>query len=73
VDELKAPGKPFDISKRAVWEAYERVTANKGAPGEDAVSIEEFEKDLKNNLYKISNRMSAGTYFPAAGLGFSRG
>ena len=64
MDELKAPGKPFDISKRVVWEAYERVKANKGAPGVDAVSIEEFEKDLKNNLYKIWNRMSSGTYFP---------
>ena len=64
MDELKAPGKPFDISKRAVWEAYEKVKANKGAPGVDEVSIEEFEKDLKGNLYKIWNRMSSGTYFP---------
>jgi group II intron reverse transcriptase/maturase len=64
VDELKAPGKPFDISKRAVWEAWEKVKANKGAPGVDVVSIEDFEKDLKNNLYKIWNRMSSGTYFP---------
>ena len=51
--ELKVPDKPFTISKRAVWEAYEKVRANKGAPGVDAVSIEEFEKDLKGNLYKI--------------------
>ena len=29
MDELKAPGKPFDISKRAVWEAWEKVKANK--------------------------------------------
>ena len=64
MDELKAPGKPFVISKRAVWEAYEKVKANKGAPGVDAVSLTEFEKDLKNNLYKIWNRMSSGTYFP---------
>jgi RNA-directed DNA polymerase len=64
VDELKAPGKPFGIAKRAVWEAYEKVKANKGAPGVDAVSLAEFEKDLKNNLYKIWNRMSSGTYFP---------
>ena len=53
MDELKSPGKPFDISKRAVWEAYQKVKANKGAPGVDEVSIEEFEKDLKNNLFKI--------------------
>src|SRR4051794_16839454 len=64
VGELKAPDKPFDISKRAVWEAYEKVRANKGAPGVDKVSLAEFEKDLKNNLYKIWNRMSSGTYFP---------
>ncbi|MFD7447151.1 group II intron reverse transcriptase/maturase [Streptomyces sp. NPDC059909] len=64
VDELKAPGKPFAISKQAVREAYEQVRANKGAPGVDAVSLEEFEKDLKGNLYKIWNRMSSGSYFP---------
>jgi group II intron reverse transcriptase/maturase len=59
-------GKPFDISKQEVWEAYERVKANKGAPGVDGCSIEDFEKDLKNNLYKIWNRMSSGSYFPLA-------
>jgi len=64
VDELKAPGKPFDISKRVVWEAWEKVKANKGAPGVDEVAIEEFESDLKGNLYKIWNRMSSGSYFP---------
>jgi retron-type reverse transcriptase len=53
VDEPKSSGKPFDISKREVWEAWERVKANKGAPGVDGCSIEDFEKDLKNNLYKI--------------------
>ena len=62
--ELKAPGKPFDISKWAVWEAWEKVKANKGAPGVDGQSIAEFEKDLKGNLYKIWNRMSSGSYFP---------
>ena len=56
--------KPFSISKKIVWEAYERVKANKGAAGVDSESIEAFEKDLKNNLYKIWNRMSSGTYFP---------
>jgi RNA-directed DNA polymerase len=64
METLKSAGKPFDISKREVWEAYEEVKANKGAPGVDGQSIEDFEKDLKNNLYKIWNRMSSGTYFP---------
>jgi RNA-directed DNA polymerase len=56
--------KPFDISKQLVWEAFKRVKANKGAAGVDGVSIEGFEKDLKNQLYKIWNRLSSGTYFP---------
>jgi retron-type reverse transcriptase len=64
MDELKAPGKPFAISKRAVQVAWEKVKANGGAAGVDGVSIEEFGSDLKNNLYKIWNRMSSGTYFP---------
>ncbi|MCA1681724.1 MAG: group II intron reverse transcriptase/maturase [Actinobacteria bacterium] len=56
--------KSFDISKRLVWEAYKSVKANKGAAGVDKQSVEEFEADLRNNLYKIWNRMSSGTYFP---------
>jgi RNA-directed DNA polymerase len=64
MDELKAPGKPFEISKWSVQEAWEKVKANRGAPGVDGASIEAFEQDLKNNLYKIWNRMSSGTYFP---------
>ena len=59
-----SPAKPFSISKKIVWEAYERVKANQGAAGVDSESIEVFEHDLKNNLYKIWNRMSSGTYFP---------
>lgn len=59
-----AAGKPFAISRSAVMEAYRRVKANKGAPGVDNVSLEEFDSDLKGNLYKIWNRMSSGTYFP---------
>jgi group II intron reverse transcriptase/maturase len=64
VNELKAPGKPFEVSKRAVWEAWEKVRANEGAPGVDGQTIAEFESDLKNNLFKIWNRMSSGSYFP---------
>lgn len=56
--------KPFCISKWEVWEAYKRVKANKGAAGVDEESIEDFEKRLKKNLYKIWNRMSSGSYLP---------
>jgi RNA-directed DNA polymerase len=56
--------KPFCIPKRAVWEAYKRVRANRGAAGVDGQSITEFEEDLSNNLYRIWNRMSSGSYFP---------
>ena len=58
--------KPFNISKRVVFEAYKRVRANQGAAGVDGESIADFERDLKNNLYKIWNRMSSGSYFPPA-------
>jgi group II intron reverse transcriptase/maturase len=64
VDEQRPTGKSFDISKQEVWNAYLKVRANKGAPGVDGCTIETFETDLKNNLYRIWNRMSSGTYFP---------
>jgi group II intron reverse transcriptase/maturase len=64
MDELKASAKPFDISKQEVWDAWVKVRGNKGSSGVDGVSVEAFEKDLKNNLYKVWNRMSSGTYFP---------
>jgi RNA-directed DNA polymerase len=56
--------KPFAISKQVVFEAYQRVKANKGAAGVDGQSIEGFEKDLKGNLYRLWNRLSSGSYFP---------
>jgi group II intron reverse transcriptase/maturase len=56
--------KSFEIPRKLVWKAYIRVKANGGAAGVDGQSIEEFERELKNNLYRIWNRMSSGTYFP---------
>lgn len=56
--------KPFDIPKREVWEAYKYVRANRGAAGVDGQSIADFEADLEDNLYKLWNRMSSGSYFP---------
>ena len=65
MSEPKPKDKPFEISKWVVWEAYQRVKANDGAAGVDDESIEEFERDLKGNLYKLWNRLSSGSYFPA--------
>ena len=56
--------KPFKIPKREVWEAYKRVKANQGAAGVDGQSIAEFEANFENNLYKLWNRLSSGSYFP---------
>lgn len=56
--------KPYDIPKQVVWDAYQRVRANRGAAGVDGQTLPIFEKDLKGNLYKIWNRMSSGSYFP---------
>jgi RNA-directed DNA polymerase len=64
VSKSSPEGKPFQIPKRLVWEAYRRVRAKKGAAGVDGQSIEDFEADLQGNLYKIWKRMSSGTYFP---------
>src|SRR5262249_44055398 len=64
MDALKSSGKPVEVSKGEVWEAYGRVKANRGAPGVDEVTLGEFETDLGNNLYRIWNRMSSGSYFP---------
>src|SRR3954447_13802270 len=57
-------GKSFDIPKLLIWEAYQKVRANKGAAGVDRQSLADFAQDEKKNLYKIWNRMSSGSYFP---------
>lgn len=56
--------KSFDIPKKLVYQAYKEIKSNKGAAGVDEVTLEKFESNLKNNLYKLWNRMSSGTYFP---------
>jgi group II intron reverse transcriptase/maturase len=57
-------GKAYVIPKQLVWEAYQRVKANRGVAGVDGESLVAFEARLKDNLYKIWNRMSSGSYFP---------
>jgi group II intron reverse transcriptase/maturase len=62
--ELTLARKSFEISKTEVWEAYRQVRANRGAPGVDGQTLAVFEEDLKDNLYRIWNRMSSGSYLP---------
>lgn len=63
-EELMQEAKQFDISKRTVIAAFQRVKENAGAYGVDGQSIKDFEEHLNNNLYKIWNRMTSGSYFP---------
>lgn len=56
--------KSYNISKEVVAEAFRLVKANGGAPGVDGKTIEDFEKNLEGNLYKVWNRMSSGSYLP---------
>jgi RNA-directed DNA polymerase len=57
-------GKPFAVTGDEVWHAWEQVRDNKGAPGVDGQSIAAFEERLEDNLYRVWNRMSSGTWFP---------
>ena len=57
--------KQYNISKKVVLEAYKRVRQNKGSAGIDGIDFAKFEENLKDNLYKIWNRMSSGSYFPS--------
>jgi group II intron reverse transcriptase/maturase len=66
MERPKLKAKSFEIRKLLVYEAWKRVQANGGAPGVDAVSIDRFEAEETDNLYKLWNRMSAGSYMPAA-------
>jgi RNA-directed DNA polymerase len=66
MERPKLKAKSFEIRKLLVYEAWKRVQANAGAPGVDAVSIDRFEAEETDNLYKLWNRMSAGSYMPAA-------
>ncbi len=61
---FKEKAKPLPISKKMVWLAFKKVKANKGSSGVDQISIQIFEEDLENHLYKLWNRLASGSYFP---------
>lgn len=58
--------KPLPISKEMVWKAYKHVRSNQGSAGIDKISIEQYEENLIDNLYKLWNRLASGSYFPKA-------
>ena len=62
--QIHTADKPFNITKKQVYEAYKAVKSKAGSAGVDGQTIEQFESDLRSNLYKLWNRMSSGSYFP---------
>jgi group II intron reverse transcriptase/maturase len=64
MSEPKLQGRSYDIPKSLVWRAWLKVRSNGGTAGADGVTIQRFEENLKDNLFKLWNRMSSGSYFP---------
>ena len=62
--QIYTTDKPFNIAKKQVYEAYKAVKSKAGAAGVDRQTIEQFDSNLRSNLYKLWNRMSSGSYFP---------
>lgn len=61
---IETKSKSYTISKNIVVMAFEQVKANQGIYGVDKQTVQEFESNKKNNLYKLWNRMSSGSYMP---------
>jgi hypothetical protein len=64
MNEPMLEGKSHVIPKQVVWDAWLKVKENGGAAGVDGVTMGQFEERVKDNLYKLWNRMSSGSYFP---------
>jgi group II intron reverse transcriptase/maturase len=64
MSEPRLQGRSYDIPKRLIWDAWLKVRENGGAAGADGVTIKQFETRLKDNLYRLWNRMTSGSYFP---------
>ena len=56
--------KPYTISKNLVMQAFKLIKENAGAAGVDKQTLADFETNLQDNLYKLWNRLSSGSYFP---------
>lgn len=64
MSKLTSSNKPLEISKWLLMQAWDKVKVNRGAPGVDAIGVDRFEEHVQDNLYKLWNRMSSGSYFP---------
>ena len=64
MSEPRLQGKSHDVPKQLIWAAWLKVKSNGGAAGADGVTIEQFEERVKDNLYRLWNRMASGSYFP---------
>jgi hypothetical protein len=53
MSEPMLQGKSYDIPKLLVWDAWLKVKENGGAAGPDGVTIQQFEGNLKGNLFKL--------------------
>lgn len=52
------------ITRKVVWQAYQKVKSNKGSFGVDRMDWIALDRNLKSHLYKLWNRLSSGSYFP---------
>ncbi len=64
IDYYETKSQP--ITKVMVWQAFKEVRANKGSAGIDKMSWEYLEENKKNQLYKLWNRLTSGSYYPSA-------
>ena len=58
--------KGIPITRSMVWQAYKKVRKNKGSGGVDGKSLKSYSENLEDNLYKLWNRLTSGSYFPKA-------
>lgn len=58
--------KVIPVTRSMVWHAYKKVRKNKGSGGVDGKSLKYYSENLENNLYKLWNRLTSGSYFPKA-------
>ena len=62
IDYYETKSQP--ITRKMVWQAYQKVKSNKGSFGVDKMDWVTLDRDLKSHLYKLWNRLSSGSYFP---------